>query len=232
MTTVFLDTETRRDPAMGIYKTGAELPPPPYHMVTTLAWLRIDMGRDARAPGDVPVLPSASFGVAQGERYALKTCNELLTERPRLVTWNGRGFDLPVMAIRAMRHGTVMRALLQKSGVDYLYRYKDDHCDLMDQIALLGAGKSSSQHDVARMIGLPGKHVGSGDQVEDMTPEQEAAYCLDDVAQLALIHVEWMRVKGYEVEPVRDLILSAIEAESRLAPLYAALTTKHEEAAQ
>lgn len=214
MTTLILDIETRPDPAMGVYKNDPEaFPPPPYHMVTTAAWLVMD-----------PSNASAAFGYVQGERAVLKMVNELLAKRPRIVTWNGRGFDLPVLTVRAMRHGVVMKNLLQKAGgSDYLYRYRDDHCDLMDQVALMGAGRSASQHDVARMLGLPGKHVGSGADVCEMTPDQESSYCLDDVAQLALIYCEWRRIHGVEVEGVRDMVLDAIEREARLAPLHAAM---------
>jgi DNA polymerase elongation subunit (family B) len=225
MTTLILDLETRPDPAMGAYSDDpAKFPPPPYHMVTTAAWLTIDMGRPARAPGDVSVPPSAVFGVAQGERHALRTIAEMMAKRPRVVTWNGRGFDLPVIAMRSMKHQIPQQALLC-SKPDYLYRYSDKaHCDLMDAVSLLGAGPRCSQHDVARMLGLPGKHVGHGADVASMTPEEEAAYCLDDVAQAALISCEWRRVQGFEVEPVRDLIMGAIEAEPRLVPLWVALT--------
>jgi len=224
MTTLILDLETRPDPAMGAYSDDpTKFAPPPYHMVTTAAWLTIDMGSTKVRPGEVPVPPSASFGVAQGERHALRTIAEMLAGRPRLVTWNGRGFDLPVIAMRSMKHQIPQPALL-RSKPDYLYRYSDEaHCDLMDAVSLLGAGPRCSQHDVARMLGLPGKHVGHGADVASMTPEEEAAYCLDDVAQAALISCEWRRVQGFEVEHVRGLILGAIEAEPRLAALHAHL---------
>lgn len=222
MTTLILDLETRPDPSMGVYKDDPDaFPPPPYHMVTTAAWMTIDMGSARVAPGEVPVPPSASFGVAQGEVFALREVARMLASKPKLVTFNGRRFDLPVVTMRSLKHRVVQRALLGKDrGIDYLYRYRDDHVDVMDALSLSGAGVNASQHDVARMLGLPGKHVGSGAGVGTMTPEQEAAYCLDDVAQLALIYCEWRRLNGVEVEPVRDLILGAIEAETRLAPLW------------
>lgn len=221
--TIILDLETRPDPSMGEY-TREGFPPPCYHMVTTAAWLALDSGTVARAPGDVPVPPSARFGVAQGERHALREVAALLAQRPRLVTYGGRRFDLPVITIRSMKHAVPQSALL-KSRPDYLYRYSDDaHCDVMEQVSLLGAGPTMSQHDVARVLGLPGKHVGHGSEVEAMTPEQEAAYCMDDVAQLALIYCEWRRVQGVEVEPMRDLIVDAITREERLYPLAWYLT--------
>lgn len=225
MTTLILDIETRPDPAMGVYKDGPDaFPPPTYHMVTTIAWLEIDMGKPASTPGSVPVPPSALFSVKQGEVFALREVARILAPKPRLVTFNGRRFDLPVLTMRSLKHRVPQRALLGKDrGVDYLYRYRDDHTDVMDALSLSGAGVNASQHDVARMLGLPGKHVGSGDRVEAMTPEQEAAYCLDDVAQLALIYCELRRLQGVEVEPVRDLILGAIEAEPRLSALHAHL---------
>src|SRR5688572_4389499 len=59
-------------------------------------------------------------------------------ERPHLVTYNGRGFDLPVIALRCLRHGIPLRFYYQDS--DYRYRYSEaGHLDLADVLADHGA---------------------------------------------------------------------------------------------
>ena len=61
---------------------------------------------------------------------------------PRIVSWNGRGFDLPVLHYRALFHG-VQAARYWETGSDdqnfrwnnYLSRYHNRHTDLMDTLA-------------------------------------------------------------------------------------------------
>src|SRR5215468_11433458 len=57
-----------------------------------------------------------------------------------IVTWNGRGFDLPVVAARCLRHGVAFPWYYQRR--DARYRYSPDgHLDLMDLLADHGATK-------------------------------------------------------------------------------------------
>ena len=58
--------------------------------------------------------------------------------KPRLVTYNGRSFDLPVLRYRAMLHGVSAPWLYQSGGRynSYLYWYDTKwHCDLMDVLS-------------------------------------------------------------------------------------------------
>lgn len=212
MTTIIFDLETRRDAEMGAHKSDQDrFAPPPFWEISTLAWCAIEHGA-----GRV----SASFHAVTGEVDCLRAFAKLLVDRPRIVTWNGRGFDLPAILARSLKHMIPQPTLVHG---DYTNRYRGWHVDLMDALSMSGAGKRSSQDAFARMIGLPGKHVGHGADVESMTVDEELGYCLDDVAQLALIHCEWVRLHGHEVEPARDAILAAINAAPRLQPLAAFL---------
>ena len=119
-----------------------------------------------------------------------------------IVTWNGRGFDLPVLSMRSFRLG-VPFGWYYKSR-DMRYRYSEEgHLDLMDFLGDYGASRQAKLGDVARLIGLPGK-VGevSGAGVHDiykstlgeMDPRvveekqgSVARYCLQDTIQTALI---------------------------------------------
>ena len=65
--------------------------------------------------------------------------------KPHLVTWNGRGFDLPVLALRALRYGLPFGWYYRGDG--YRYRYSEEgHLDLCD--VLLGSRRG--EDDVAR----------------------------------------------------------------------------------
>jgi predicted PolB exonuclease-like 3'-5' exonuclease len=119
-----------------------------------------------------------------------------------VVTWNGRGFDLPVLSMRSLKLGIPFGWYY--SNRDMRYRYSDTgHLDLMDYLGDYGASRNAKLGDVARLIGLPGK-VGevSGKGVHDIyrstvgsanldvVAEKQRSvgrYCLQDTIQTALI---------------------------------------------
>jgi len=85
--------------------------------------------------------------------------------KPQVITWNGRGFDLPVLALRALRFGLDFRWYYRGEG--YRYRFSEEgHLDLCDVIADHGAAKMTSLDGAARIVGLPGKDGVDGSQVE------------------------------------------------------------------
>ena len=61
--------------------------------------------------------------------------------KPRLVSFNGRGFDLPVLKYRAMVHGVSVSWLYGAGDKwnSYQNRYSTDwHCDLLDVLSDYG----------------------------------------------------------------------------------------------
>jgi predicted PolB exonuclease-like 3'-5' exonuclease len=147
---------------------------------------------------------------------------------PNLVTWNGRGFDLPVLMLRSMRHGVAAPWYYRKS--DYRYRYSSDgHLDLADFLSDHGATRMISLHGAARLIGLPGKDGVDGSQVEALfrTGQIEAlrGYCLSDVAQTAFLFLRYRLLTGAldrsTYHRVTTDLLTLIESDARLASLAA-----------
>jgi len=118
--------------------------------------------------------------------------------RPALVTYNGRTFDLPVLALRSLRCGVPM-AWYYQGGVRYRYS-EQGHIDLCDWLADHGAARSSSLDALARLIGLPGKIGIDGSQVEGLfkagRTEEIKNYCLADVAQTALLFLRFRLLQG------------------------------------
>jgi len=148
--------------------------------------------------------------------------------KPTIVTWNGRGFDLPVLMLRSLRYGVSAPWYYQNR--DYRYRYSSEgHLDLCDVLADHGATRMTSLHGAARLIGLPGKDGVDGSQVEAMyrTGQIDAlrGYCLSDVAQTAFLFLRYRLLSGlldrtaYTVAATH--LLSAVAADPRLASLVA-----------
>jgi len=147
--------------------------------------------------------------------------------RPNLVTYNGRGFDLPVISLRCLRHGLSMRFAFDKN---FRYRYTDDgHLDLFDFLSDHGAARIGSLDALAHLCGLPGKVGVDGSQVEGLYNAGQLAliknYCLSDVTQTAFLLLRYRLLQGaLELEQYRAVagaLLDALDREPRVAPVLA-----------
>lgn len=110
--------------------------------------------------------------------------------RPTLVTFNGRGYDLPVLEFAAFRYGISLPAWFNvesRSFEQARNRYNIDfHMDLMDLFSNFGATRiSGGLNLLANLIGKPGKIGVDGSQVQGMYDDGKAEeindYCRCDV---------------------------------------------------
>jgi len=142
---------------------------------------------------------------------------------PTLVSWNGSGFDLPVLHYRMLRHGIASPTYWETGERErdfkwnnYLNRYHARHVDLMDVLSAYQArGRASLEH-VALLLGLPGKLGMSGDRVFDFWRAgrlaEIRAYCETDVLNTYLVWLRFELGRGQltpaahadEVERVRN----------------------------
>src|SRR6185369_13573322 len=119
--------------------------------------------------------------------------------RPVLVTYNGRSFDLPVIAMRALCHGVSLGWYYRDRNVRYRYS-EEGHIDLCDWLADHGATRSGSLDAIARLCGLPGKVGVDGSQVEGLYRAGQLQsiqhYCLADVTQTAFVFLRFRLLQG------------------------------------
>jgi predicted PolB exonuclease-like 3'-5' exonuclease len=126
---------------------------------------------------------------------------------PELVTWNGSGFDLPVLHYRAMRHFITAEKYWDVGDNDrdfrfnnYLGRFHWRHIDLMDVIAGYQPGAKSSLDQVALLLGFPGKLGMSGSMVWDKYRqgliEEIRNYCETDVLNTYLVYLRFQLMRG------------------------------------
>src|SRR5262249_34752636 len=85
-------------------------------------------------------------------------CDKIAELSPRLVTFNGHSFDLPVLRYRAMVLGVSAPGL---SVRPYFHRYSEDAVDLCDVFSSFSPQGKASLHEISRVMGLPGKPRGS-----------------------------------------------------------------------
>ena len=130
---------------------------------------------------------------------------------PMLVSWNGGGFDLPVLHYRAMLHGISAPRYWETGDNDqsfrwnnYISRYHDRHTDLMDIIALYNPRANAPLNEVASMLGFPGKMGMSGDRVWDtfIADDLESIrnYCETDVLNTYLVFLRYELMRGRKTE--------------------------------
>jgi len=167
------------------------------------------------------------IGEGQDEAGQLKAFSDFMArETPTLVTWNGRGFDLPVIILRSLRNAIPMGWYYQRR--DVRYRYSDDgHLDLGDALADRGAAKMTSLDNAARLIGLPGKMGVDGSQVEGLHRagriDEIRHYCLTDVVQTTFVLLRYLLLTGRQERPavagaISDL-LEALESDGRFGEI-------------
>ncbi|MEP6941907.1 MAG: 3'-5' exonuclease [Betaproteobacteria bacterium] len=126
---------------------------------------------------------------------------------PQLVSWNGGGFDLPVLNHRAMIHGVIAAKFWDWGDDDrefkfnnYLARYHTRHVDLMDVLAMYQPRASAGLHAMARLCGFPGKLGIDGSQVHAAHAAGEIGrirdYCETDAMNTYLLYLRFLLVRG------------------------------------
>ena len=130
---------------------------------------------------------------------------------PTLVSWNGGGFDLPVLHYRGLMHGvTAPRYWDQGEGDfndsrefkwnNYLSRYHSRHTDLMDLLALYQPRASAPLDAMAKLMGFPGKVGMAGNLVWPAWQAGEHVkirdYCETDVVNTYLVYNRFRLMRG------------------------------------
>lgn len=136
----------------------------------------------------------------------------------RIVTWNGRSFDLPVLRLRAMMHGISAAAWFNRGDrwSGYASRYAPAwHCDVMDELADRGAAMRLGLEDAACAMGLPGKIGGHGADVAEMVERGDLAavraYCEADTLNLMGLYVRYALLTGLTDVVGHDASLGSLE---------------------
>ena len=126
---------------------------------------------------------------------------------PDLVSWNGGGFDLPVLHYRALKHGIQAPRYWETGESDrdfkwnnYLSRYHWRHIDLMDVLANFNPRATAKLDEIASMLGFPGKLGMDGSKVWGKFLEggirEIREYCETDVLNTWLVYLRFEYMRG------------------------------------
>src|SRR3970282_743549 len=126
---------------------------------------------------------------------------------PQLVSWNGGGFDLPVLNYRSLIHKVCAPAFWETGDEKrefrynhYVSRYHSRHLDLMDVLAMYQPRNNAPLGDVAQLAGFPGKIGIGGAKVWETWLAGGIAqirdYCEADTANTYLLYLRYQLLRG------------------------------------
>lgn len=222
-----VDVETVRNteiPYTGEEKAGS-LPAAPHHKIAVLGSLLLE--------GAALDYKPVGYRLDLDERVGIARFDAVLSARDvQLVTFAGRGFDVPVIAARALHYGIPLDRLYRRGRhEDLRNRYDDAHLDLMEELSERGASPRPRLDAVARLIGFPGKTGVSGGDVARLVAEgrieEVATYCLEDLVTEAAVFLRWKRLTG-ELDAAgycrsAGALRAFVAEEARLERLYRAV---------
>ena len=146
-------------------------------------------------------------GASQEGRIIQAFFNSIEKHVPQLVSWNGGGFDLPVLHYRGLRHGVVASRYWDLGEDDrefkwnnYISRYHMRHLDLMDLLAMYQPRANAPLDAMAKLCGFPGKLGMDGSAVYGAYRagqlEEIRRYCETDVMNTYLLYCRFQQMRG------------------------------------
>ena len=160
-----------------------------------------------------PQIKVGTLGSAQDdEKVLIQTFFDLIEKyTPQLVSWNGSGFDLPVLHYRALAN-LVQAPRYWEMGEsqesdsrefkwnNYISRYHMRHLDLMDLLAKFNGRANAPLDSLAKLCGFPGKMGMDGSQVwpayQEGKIEEIRRYCETDVVSTYLMYCRFQLLRG------------------------------------
>ena len=133
---------------------------------------------------------------------------EVIEKRtPTLVSWNGGGFDLPVLHYRALLQRVQAPRYWEQGGDDPAFRYNNylnrfhwRHIDLMDVLAGYQMRASAGLDTIASLLGFPGKLGMDGSKVwpawRDGDRQSIHDYVEHDVLNTYLVYLRFELMRG------------------------------------
>ncbi len=126
---------------------------------------------------------------------------------PTLVSWNGSGFDLPVLHYRSLKHGIAAPRYWENGQDDssfrynnYLSRFHERHTDLKDVLAAYQPRATAPLDDIALLLGFPGKMGRSGANVWEQYLDGKLGeirdYCETDALNTYLVYLRYELIRG------------------------------------
>jgi len=171
---------------------------PIFHKVVAISFAEIEINH--HHDGEEYALKEIRSGgkIESSEEELIKGFFRYLENKtPRLISFNGRAFDLPVLKYRAMKYG--IGSSIYKLGDkwnSYMQRYSADwHCDLHETLTDYYASGRLKLDEACNVFGYPGKVDVDGSTVYGMFKDGKVKeirdYCETDVLNTYLVYLSY-----------------------------------------
>jgi predicted PolB exonuclease-like 3'-5' exonuclease len=174
---------------------GDDFPKLIYHSIVCIGAL---VASKTPSGYEVQLVGAPHVGQRTEKELIVSFVNKIGQLSPQMVTFNGCGFDLPVLRYRAMIHGIFAPGMHNRA---YYHRRTDDNVDLCDVLSSFSYGGKVKLDELSRIMGLPGKPGGmDGSQVEAYFNEGRiqdiASYCKSDVVNTYRLWLRYELFRG------------------------------------
>jgi predicted PolB exonuclease-like 3'-5' exonuclease len=183
---------------------GNPFPRQPFHRIVSVSMLIANITKR----GDYDFYDNLKLGAISGVKFSEKEIVERFFEYicsylPKIVSYNGKGFDMPVLKYRAMKYGISLENLFKAGDKwsNYHQKYaKDWHCDLLEVFSDYGLSAKCKMNEICAIVGLPGKMGVDGSDVTKLYDEDKLReiddYCETDVANTYLLYLNYCLMSG------------------------------------
>lgn len=191
--------------------------PLPCHGIAAIGGLMIEISDSKSKDGKNRCSFLGTFGDVGDESTEYSRIESFIKyyrkERPVLVTYNGRRFDIPAIWLRAMHFGLPIPEFFRK---DFSYRFSiEKNFDLCDAMGNFSSANIGTMDQVCGVIGLPGKVGIDGSKVHALFKSEEYkkihSYVQCDVIEEALILLRYLHVRGELSAVVLNNIIHSIK---------------------
>ncbi|NLC28264.1 MAG: 3'-5' exonuclease [Campylobacteraceae bacterium] len=182
-------------------KTGSGFLPLPFHKVVAISAVIAD---------DFGIFSRVSSIDGESEKELVRAFLDFIDKHnPKLISFNGRSFDMPMLMIRAMAYNLSCPAYFETNNNNlgknkwehYRARFSDRfHIDVMDHLSDFGAARGLRLDYLCAMAGLPGKYDIHGDEVMSLFFSNELdkirTYCESDALNTYWLYLKYELLKG------------------------------------
>ncbi|WP_281950406.1 3'-5' exonuclease [Nitrosophilus kaiyonis] len=196
---------------------GTTFLPIPYHKVVAIsAVIADDFGRFIKV----------SSIEGNNEKEMIEIFLKFIDKHnPKLISFNGRGFDIPMLFLRALKYNLSCPAYFEQDNAmlnktkweNYRSRYSEQfHIDLLEVLGNFGAVRNINLDTVCLMAGIPGKFDVSGDMVMELYYKNEIEkikeYCESDVLNTYFLYLKYELLKGnIIIEDYKSILKNVID---------------------
>ena len=187
----------------GKYTSG--FAPPPFHIPICIALIDVDC--DTCKVTNAAVLENPDEKSLLQQFWKVTRFRKGNPVRTGFITFNGRGFDLPCLFLRSLKHRIPIQVWERNR-----YSFESAH-DICDDLSEFGATSRLSLDLVSKLLGLPGKTDTTGSMVEELYNQGEKEriknYCMDDALNSYLV---WLTIKMVRGDIAEDKYKEAFDS--------------------